>query len=484
MDLAINLDSNSSFPLHRQLYEELRQAILTGKLLPNQKIPSTRSLAKSLKISRTTVTQCYEQLISEGYLQTIVGSGTFVSSKLPDDLLKSKPIEGDRKQTSLSIELSTYGFNLTKFNIPGKTELNSQISFRYGSPALDRFPFQIWRKLFSRHCGSNLDLLGYSSDLLGHQPLREALCNYLKTVRAVNCQPEQILITNGSQQAIDLVTRILVDSGDAIAIENPGYLGARRVFQTQAAKLLPIPVDESGLIVSKLFELPKPKLVYITPSHQFPTGAVLSLSRRLELLNWAQQTNTIIIEDDYDSEFRYRSRPIPALQGLDRHNLVVYMGTFSKILFPSLRIGYLVLPEPLVKVFTSARWLIDRHTPAIEQQMLADFIAEGYLERHIRKMRNLYDRRRQTLVKALTKYLGERVEIFGENAGIHLMAKINSSLSDREIIEGATKLGVGLVSTKNYYLQDESKGEFLFGYSELNEEQIEEGIRRLVKIII
>jgi GntR family transcriptional regulator/MocR family aminotransferase len=483
MDLAINLDSNSSLPLHRQLYEEVRQAILRGKLLPKQKIPSTRSLAKSLQISRTTVTQSYEQLIAEGYLQTIIGAGTFVSAELPDDLLQPKPIKENQKTNSRSNELSIYGTNLEKLDILVPQRLNLPISFRYGSPALDLFPFQIWRKLFARHCGSNLDLLDYSSDLLGHPPLREAICNYLQTMRAVNCQPQQILITNGSQQAIDLITRILIDLGDAIAIEDPGYLGTRRVFQMQQARLMPLPIDESGLIVSKLSEISSVKLVYTTPSHQFPTGAVLSLSRRLELLDWARQTNAIIIEDDYDSEFRYRSRPIPALQGLDRHNLVIYMGTFSKTLFPSLRIGYLILPEPLVKVFSNARWLADRHPPIIEQQMLADFIAQGYLEHHIRKMRHLYDRRRQALVRALNKYLGEKVQIFGENAGIHLMARITSSLRDREIIEGAAKLGVGLVSTANYYLQGASQGEFLFGYSELDEAQIEEGIYRLSQAI-
>ncbi|BAZ45726.1 GntR family transcriptional regulator [Chondrocystis sp. NIES-4102] len=482
MDLAINLDANSSIPLHRQLYAELRQLILGGKILPKQKIPSTRSLSQSLNISRTTVTQCYEQLISEGYLQTIIGSGTFVSAELPDNLLKLEPITNNLKTASLPLNLSNYGKNLTKLNIPGINELNSPISFRYGSPALEQFPIKVWRKLFARHC-NNINLLGYSTDLLGHQPLRQAICNYLKTVRAINCHPGQILITNGSGQGLDLITRLLISPGQAIALENPGYLAARRIFQMQQAHLLPIPVDQSGLIISKLFTLPKPKLVYITPSHQFPTGAVLSLTRRLELLNWAQQTETVIIEDDYDSEFRYSSRPIPALQGLDRHNVVIYLGTFSKIMFPSLRIGYLVLPETLIRVFASARWLADRHTPALEQQMLTDFIIEGHLERHIRKMRHLYDRRRQTLVQALIKYFGTRVTIFGENAGIHLMVKIDSSLTDQEIITSAAKLDIDLVSTKIYYLEAETKGEFLFGYSELTEVQIEEGIYKLALII-
>jgi GntR family transcriptional regulator/MocR family aminotransferase len=491
MDLIINLDGNSTSPLYHQLYEQLRETILTGKLLPHQKLPSTRSLAKSLKISRTTVTQCYEQLIAEGYLQTQVGSGTFVSSDLStptttlfsDDIWRSPSEFVDRHTNDLGIKLSTYGDRVSRSCSPTITTSDAPISFRYGSPALDFFPVKIWRKLFLRHCGSNLTLLDYSPDIFGHLALREALCNYLKIVRGVRCQPEQIVITNGSQQALDLITRVLIEPGEAIAIEDPGYIAARRVFQMQGAKLFPVPVDESGLIISKLFALPKPKLIYVTPSHQFPTGAVLSLSRRLELLTWAQGNNTVVIEDDYDSEFRYDSRPIPALQGLDRQDSVIYIGTVSKILFPSLRIGYLILPPSLVKVFATVRWLIDRHTPAIEQQMLADFINEGYLERHIRRLRNLYDRRRQALVMALKRYLGERVQIFGANAGIHLMVKIETSLSDRAIIEAAARLGVGLFTTENYYLQGISKGEFLLGYSEPNEIQIEEGIKILAQII-
>jgi GntR family transcriptional regulator / MocR family aminotransferase len=318
MDFAIALDNQSSEPIYRQLYEELRRAILTGRLSPKEKLPSTRSLAKSLHISRTTVTQCYEQLIGEGYLQTSVGSGTFVNPQLPDDLdAIAIPEAIDLLDlTDRSLKLSKYGLNVASMDLPGFQSLDSPISFRYGQPALDKFPFAIWKKLFARHCGSNLDLLDYSLDLLGHKPLRVAIANRLKTTRGVNCEADRILITNGSQQAIDLVTRLLIDPGDAIALEDPGYLGARRTFTAQKAQLIFIPVDDCGVDVKRLIDIPKVKFIYLTPSHQFPTGAVLSLSRRLELLNWARETGTIIVEDDYDSEYRYTSRPIPALQGL------------------------------------------------------------------------------------------------------------------------------------------------------------------------
>ena len=479
MDLVITLDSDSAVPLYSQLYIELRQAILTGRLRPNQRLPSTRGLANSLAVSRSTVTQSYEQLISEGYLQTKTGAGTFVSAELPDDLLTTQQVTSKEQNACSKIELSTYGHNLKSANIPGIKTLDLAINFSYGRPALDRFPLQLWRKLLSRHCESNLNLLDYSLEPLGYQPLREAIAHYLSNSRAVKCTPEQIIITNGSQQALDLVTRLLINPGEAIALENPGYLGARNIFQTQGAKLIPIAVDESGLIIDKLVIAPKVKFVYVTPSHQFPTGAVLSLPRRLELLKWAQQTGTMIIEDDYDSEYRYSSRPIPALQGLDHNNSVIYIGTFSKVLFPALRIGYLVVPQNLKSIFARAKWLCDRQSPLIEQQVLTDFIDEGHLARHIRKMRNLYDRRRQALVAALNQYFGQKVTILGENAGIHLMVKLETNLSDREIIDRAAQIDVGLTSVGNSYLQGSNQGEFLFGYSELDESQIVEGIRRL-----
>lgn len=481
MDLAIALDNNSDIPLYHQLYTELRQAILTGRLQPHQQLPSTRWLAKSLGISRSTVTQSYEQLFSEGYLQTKIGAGTFVSEELPDELLTTQPVKSKYGNASTKIELSIYGKNVESADI-GVTDSDLPISFNYGRPALDRFPLKLWRKLLSRHCASNLDLLDYSLEPKGHQPLREAIASYLSCSRAVQCSPEQIIITSGSQQAIDLITRLFINPGDKICLEEPCYQGARNIFQAHGAKLIPVEVDESGLIVRQLVNIPQVKLIYVTPSHQFPTGAVLSLPRRLELLRWAKETGAIIIEDDYDSEYRYSSRPIPALQGLDCDRAVIYIGTFSKVLFPSLRIGYLVVPKNLQSLFGRAKWLCDRQSPLIEQQVLTDFINEGHLARHIRKMRNLYDLRRQALVAALQEYFGQKVTILGENAGIHLMIKIKTNLSDRELIDRAKQVGVGLTSLQKYYLQAKNQGEFLLGYSELDEWQIKEGIRRLASI--
>lgn len=491
MDLAININQNLSKPLHRQLYEEIRQAILCGRLTPGQRIPSTRFLAKSLSISRSTVTTSYEQLLSEGYLETVTGSGTFVCKQIPDDLIQSNLIKSELKiknhNPASDIKLSKYGETLVQTaNVPRIPEPKLQINFRYGTPSLNEFPVKLWRRLLSRYCNANQDWLDYSTQPNGYQPLREAITRYLTRSRAVNCQPEQILITNGTQQALDLILRLLITPGETIAIENPGYLSARIIFETQGAKILPVSVDNSGLIVQELANSPQKniRLIYVTPSHQFPTGAILSLSRRLELLAWAQQSRKLIIEDDYDSEFRYGEKPIPALQGLDRSDSVLYIGTFSKILFPSLRIGYLVIPKDLVTIFTRAKWLSDRHLPILEQQALAEFINEGYLERHIRKMRSIYDKRRQTLVKALKKYFGKRAKILGEKAGIHVMARLNTNLSDEEIIQRAASFGIGMMSASPHYMGHCPKGEFIFGYGELTETKLEEGIIKLAEIIV
>jgi GntR family transcriptional regulator / MocR family aminotransferase len=318
--------------------------------------------------------------------------------------------------------------------------------------------------------------------------LRTAIADYLGRARAVQCDPSQMVIVNGTQQALDLILRVLVEPGETIALEDPGYLSARRVFLSHAVKLLPIPVDESGLMVEQLNQLrdsnQPPRLLYVTPSHQFPTGATLSLSRRLALLQWAQQTGAMIIEDDYDSEYRYGDRPIPALRGLDSSNSVIYIGTFSKVMFPSLRIGYLVLPPSLVPYVAQAKWLSDRQLPMLEQKVLADFIQAGHLESHLRKMRSHYDHLRQSLVQALQHYFGEKVAILGENAGIHLMVRFHLDMSGAEILARSLKVGVGVVPASPCYLSDRDDREFILGYSELEECVIAEGIQRLAQSLL
>jgi GntR family transcriptional regulator / MocR family aminotransferase len=483
MDFAIALDHQSETPLYQQLYDELRQAILNGRLLPRQRLPSTRAIARSLSISRTTATQSYDRLQSEGYLETIVGAGTYVCAQLPDDLIQSISIPTLSPSPPLTVPLSRYGATLAQTPFTLQSEPALPISFRYGRPALTEFPLQLWRKLLSRRCCADSDWLNYATDFQGYFPLRQAIAQYLRRYRAVQCQPEQIVMTNGTQQGLDLIMRLLMEVNDGMAIEDPGYLSARRIFQSHGAKLIPIQVDASGIRVEQLAQSSSIRLVYVTPSHQFPTGATLSLPRRLELLTWAQQTGALILEDDYDSEYRYGDRPIPALQGLDQSQSVLYLGTFSKVLFPALRIGYLVLPPTLVALFAQAKWLSDRQLPTLEQQVLTDFITEGHLESHVRKMRSRYDRCRQVLVQELSTQFGDRVAIFGEKAGIHLMVHLQTHLSDQEITARAANVGVGLMSARSQYLDLGVNGEFIFGYGELSEIQIQTGIQRLAQAI-
>ncbi|HSE96911.1 MAG TPA: PLP-dependent aminotransferase family protein [Blastocatellia bacterium] len=489
MDIAINLDSRSRSPLHRQLYEELRRAILSGRLSPGQRIPSTRALAERLGISRATVTQSYDELLSEGYLQAAHGSGTFISHHLPEELLRTRPARASAespRRAAAHVKLSSFGESISRTWLDRQKEFEGAISFRHWRPDFDGYPSKEWGRLLARQCRTApRAMFDYDSSSQGHHRLREAITSYLGRSRAVTCDPDQVIVVSGSQQAIDLITRVVIDRGDRVAVEDPGYLGARQIFLAHEAKLLPVPVDGAGAQVERLSKRAgaKVKLVYVTPSHQFPTGALLSLARRLELIRWAGERGALIIEDDYDSEYRYCGRPVPALQGLDPSGSVVYVGTFSKVLFPALRIGYMVAPRSMVEVLARAKWLTDRQAPTLEQYALADFINEGHLERHIRRMRTLYDRRRAALVRALTNSFGDRVEILGEDAGMHLMARFRTKMSDEQIVERAAGAGVGVATASRYYIEAGERGEFIFGYADLSERRIQEGIRRLVRVL-
>ncbi|MBX2863712.1 MAG: PLP-dependent aminotransferase family protein [Leptolyngbyaceae cyanobacterium MAG.088] len=482
MELALIIDSASPEPLHQQVYSQIRSAILSGRLASGQRLPPSRTLAKSFNLSRTTVTQGYDQLISEGYLQTRPGAGTYICSQLPEVLLVAGPIKPSH-QTVVNIPLSAYGQRVNQSSLRPLRK-SYDISFRYGHPALDLFPVELWRKLLSKHCRATIQWLNYAQKSYGHWPLRQAVADYLKHSRAVRCTPEQVIITSGSQQALSLITQLLVNPGDSVAIEDPGYRGARHIFKSNGANLLPMPLDRNGLIVDTLVEGDDtPRLVYVTPSHQFPTGALLSLPRRLALLQWAWQTGALIIEDDYDSEYRYGGRPIPSLQGLDSHASVLYVGTFSKVMFPSIRLGYLVVPDALVNVFGKAKWLADRQPPTLTQYALAEFIKAGHLERHIRKMRLCYERRRKTLVQALYQHFGQDVKILGDSAGLHVMAKLPLNLSDDDIVARAASVGVEMCSAQIQYEVPHNTGEFVFGYTAINEDQIEAGIDRVAKAL-
>ena len=479
MRVAMVLQRASLMPLHRQIYEQWRTGILTGRFRRGERVPSTRELATTLAVSRSTVTESYEQLIAEGYLDATQGSGTFVCHELPDEALRPGRARITVKDEEPAIRLSRYGAGLCEDFVYPEIPPGF-IRFTHWRPDLERFPFALWRKLVTRHLrGAKhelydyADLFDYAEQSAGYAPLRREIAAYVARSRAVRCTPEQVVIVNGSQQGLDLCVRLLLEPGDAVAFENPGYQGARQIFQAYGAPLRPARIDDDGIVIGDLGR--KARLVYVTPSHQFPTGVSMSLARRLELIEWARGQSAAIIEDDYDSEYRYSGAPLPSLQGLSRGVPVIYIGTFSKVMFPGLRIGYVVAPQRLVAALKRAKWLADRHTSLLDQAALTDFIREGHLERHIRRMRRLYGRRRQVLVESLARHFGAGAQVRGDAAGMHLLVKFD----DDRIAERAAASKVLLMSASAYYLTKAPRGEFIFGFSSIGEGTIREGVKRL-----
>jgi GntR family transcriptional regulator/MocR family aminotransferase len=479
MRVAMNLQRTSPVPLHRQIYEQWRTGILTGRFRRGERVPSTRELAATLAVSRSTVTESYDQLIAEGYLDAAHGSGTFVCHELPDDALRPGRARITIKDDEPSVRFSRYGSGLRDDFLYPETPPGF-IRFTHWRPDLERFPFTLWRKLVMRHLRAAThelfdyrELFDYAEQSAGYQPLRREIAAYVARSRAVHCTAEQVVIVNGSQQGLDLCVRLLIDPGDEVAFENPGYQGASRIFQAHGARLRPARIDSDGIVIGDLGR--KARLVYVTPSHQFPTGVSMSLARRLELIEWARSQGVAIIEDDYDSEYRYTGAPLPSLQGLAQDVPVIYIGTFSKVMFPGLRIGYIIAPPRFVTALKRAKWLADRHTSLLDQAALTDFIREGHLERHIRRTRRLYGRRREVLVEALARHFGDSAKVRGDAAGMHLLVQFE----DDGIVERATARKVMLMSASSYYLTKPPNGEFIFGFSSIGERTIREGVQRL-----
>jgi GntR family transcriptional regulator/MocR family aminotransferase len=351
----------------------------------------------------------------------------------------------------------------------------------------DAFPLKVWARLVAAQARlTSASSLGYGPPE-GQAPLREAIAHYLRRSRAVDCDPDQVIVVSGSQQAFDLVARVLINPRDRVVIEEPQYPGAREAFLGAGARLIAVPVDHEGLEVAKLGRAAhSARLVSVTPSHQFPTGAVMSLARRVALLSWAEERSAYVVEDDYESEYRYEHRPVEAIQGLDRAGRVIYIGTFSKVLFPALRLGYLVLPRPLAQPFRSAKWLADRHTASFPQGVLTQFIREGHFERHLRRARALLAGRQAALLGAIRAHLGDRVDVSGASAGLHILMWIRGmhpGAALTALIGRAAKAGVGIYPVTPYYMRPPRRAGLLLGYAGLNEEQIRAGIERLSGVL-
>lgn len=420
----VTLDGDG--PLTERLYRGLRRAILDGRIVPGARLPSTRVLSADLGLSRNVVLVAFEHLMAEGYVEGRAGSGTFVSRALPDAVPARRPrtpaiAAPGRARAALSVHAERVNA-IAPLPPPGaRIRAGLACDFRYGLPAVQDFPQSLWARLLARRAGSvSVRTLGYGRSL-GFEPLRHAVAGYVNRARGVNATADRVVIVSGAQQAFDLIARLFIDPGDRVVVEEPGYQAARQAFVAAGARPVPVPVDASGIDVSRLPRRDRVRLAYVTPSHQFPLGGILPLARRLELLQWAGAVGAHVVEDDYESEFRYGGNPVEAVQGLDLDGRVLYVGTFSKVLYPSLRIGYLVVPESLVGPIAGLKFLTDGHAPTLEQEVLTDFITAGHFERHLRRARARNAARRAVPLEALKEALGDEATVSGENAGLHVV---------------------------------------------------------------
>jgi GntR family transcriptional regulator/MocR family aminotransferase len=465
-------ERNAATPLYRQLHGALRGAILAGHLRPGERLPSSRMLAASLGCSRNTVAEAYELLAAEGYLEGRVGAGSFVSQEFSQGWLNDRPAEPTEPPDYAPPRLSAVAHALLEIGEPGPAQAGHRRADPAG-PDPAEFPFHIWARVLGRAWRHPDRNQAFRGDPMGYRPLREAIADYLRKVRALDCDAGQVMITSGAQQALDLVMRLLLDPGDRVWIEDPSYRGARAALAATGANAVPVPVDAEGFDVGRAVQAAEEsRLALVTPSHQFPLGVTMSLARRMKLLDWAAASEGWIVEDDYDSEFRYAGRPIPALQGLDRARRVIYVGTFSKAMFPGLRLGYLVLPEALTESFRRARLMLDGHTATVGQMALSEFMAEGHFHAHLRRMRGLYGRRRDILLHHVRKRLEPFLSQPPGAASMHLLIHLPDGVDDVAVVNMANEAGVGCQPLSGFYAAPVSRSGLLVGFGSVAEDAL------------
>lgn len=491
-------DFHARLPRQRRLYEAAKAAIYQNRLAAGSKLPSSRDLAADLGIARNTVIAAFEQLAAEGYVVSVAGSGTYVADL--QALARAQRGEPRRRRGATTTEaaagtaagqaaaapatLSRRGAELTQFAAGSRYEIQP---FAPGEPDFSSFPVKLWQRLQNRVWREGrADLLDYGQSG-GYLPLRRAVTEYLRLSRSVSVSVEQVLITSGTQQSLDLCAQLLADAGDTAWVEDPCYWGARRVFQARDLRLHPVTVDSDGMALDADDLATAPRLVYVTPSHQYPTGAVMSLARRRALLEAAAARNAWILEDDYDSEFRYSGRPLASLQGLDGGNRVVYMGTFSKILYPGIKVGYLVAPPALVQPFQSALYDLQRPGQLMVQATLAEFIALGHFTTHVRKLRQTYGKRRELLRRTLVRHLGAGLRtvatISPQESGLHLVVELPDWADDVALHALARDAGLSVNALSTYYLAPPVRKGLLVGYAYVTEEKIERYAKGLAAVI-
>jgi len=479
---GIRISRESGVPLYTQVYTQFREMILSRRLRPGERLPASRNLAITIGVSRVIVSQAYEQLMMEGYLVGRTGSGTFVADTIPDHLLQA----GASSRVGAAPQTGASPQDGTSCDFSPKSNRLVIEPFRSGAPSLDRFPYNAWQQVGSKALKSLKGIhLGYE-DTLGYWPLRKAIASYLRLSRAVICEAEQVIVVTGSQQGLSLATAGLLREGDDVWLEDPGYHGAREAFKYAGIRVCPVPVREDGMDLDyAISHYPDAKLAYVTPSHQFPLGYTLSHDRRLQLLEWAAKMNMWIFEDDYDSEFRYEGRPLECLQGLDSNRKVIYSGTFSKVLFPGLRLAYLVAPSPtLLENFKRIKANLDRHSPIMEQVILSGFMEEGYFLRHIRKMRLLYAERQQILIRLLQDdALKDHIRVDVRPSGMDLVCWLSERIDIRRLKKETRERGL-IISFGDFYTQENSLPPVMFlGYTAFSKYKLKTAVEKLTECV-
>jgi GntR family transcriptional regulator / MocR family aminotransferase len=476
-----HIDRASNTPIFRQIYLQARAAILSRTFSAGAKLPSTRDLASRLRVARASVVAAYEQLFAEGYLSGKIGSGTYVSFDLPEPVDRRAPNNGTPRNRK---RRTNRGRALGIREFPEASLQDNDRPFNTGRTLVDARTLAVWRTLTGRSLRAFGDRELMYSDPRGSTDLRKAICQYLQAARAVQCTPDQIIVTSGTQQGIDIAIRVLLRPDDEVWVEDPGYPLTRHALAMAGAKLRPIPVDAQGINVRAAMKAaPRATAAVVTPSHQFPTGVVLSMARRLELLAWARETGGWIIEDDYASEFRYSGRPLASLQGLDDCERVIYFGTLNKTLFPGLRIGYAVVPPPLLKAFTNARCLMDRQPPTLQQAILAEFMQEGHLAAHIRRLRLAYRDQRDLLVAELSRRARAYLTVQAPDQGMYLVANLRQGLRDIDVEAAARRNGLVVRAMSPLYKKASPRSALMLGFSGYPRQRILPAVASLGRVL-
>ncbi|MEM7173331.1 MAG: PLP-dependent aminotransferase family protein [Pseudomonadota bacterium] len=488
--VSLTLDRADPGSLQDQLYDQLRELILSGRLAVGARLPSTRALARELACSRNTTVNAYDRLFAEGYLESQAGSGTYVSGVLPEDLLRTSNQDSSMNPESTPrpdrpMGLSSRGESFVSLRQGGPPDL---AAFTLGVPEIGSFPFELWARLLTRTWRRPTSELWRPGDAAGHGPLREAIAQYVRAARAVECDWRQVIITSGAQLGLSLAAQCLLDPGDKVWVENPGYAGLHGPLLAAGLVPVPVPVDDQGLSLEDgLARAPDAKMAVVTPSHHYPLGTVMSLPRRLALLDWARDRSAWILEDDYDSEYRYAGRPLSALQGLDRAGRVIYIGSFSKVLFPALRLGYVVAPLEISEFLVQARAALEDHPSTVAQPALAAFFAEGHFAAHIRRMRRLYASRQACLVRAAEAHLSDLLVLKPDEAGLHLLARLSAPLAlrmdDQTASAKARRAGIVAPALSRFYSGATGGQGLLLGYAGVSETEIPEKVRILAEAL-